>query len=199
MIDWTRRWQTSWAQLALPAPPEPALATLLARYAEPQRHYHTLQHLEECLTAFDLLRGQARHPGQVELALWYHDAVYDPHRRDNEALSADLAAQALRSAGADEGLVERIRWLIMATEGHDDGGDGDCAILLDVDLAILGAAPQRFLEYERQIRAEYAHVPDDAYRAGRGRVLAGFLARPRIYKTAPFREQYEQQARRNLA
>jgi predicted metal-dependent HD superfamily phosphohydrolase len=199
MIDWTTRWHASWAQLALPAPPEPILADLLARYAEPQRHYHTLQHLEECFTALDLLRGQARHPGQIELALWYHDAVYDPRRGDNEALSADLATKTLRLAGADERLVERIRCMIMATQGHEAGDDGDCAILLDVDLAILGAAPDRFAEYERQIRAEYAHVPDEAYRTGRGRVLAAFLARPTIYGTAPFRERYEDRARRNLA
>ena len=196
MIDWTDRWQATWAQLELDAPA--GLPALLARYREPQRHYHTLQHLEECFAAFDLLRSQAARPGEIELALWFHDAVYDPTRRDNEALSAELAADCLRSAGADADVIDRVRSMILATRHHEAGDDGDCAILLDADLAILGAAPTRFADYERQIRAEYAHVPDDAYRIGRGKVLAGFLERPRLYLTALFFERYEQQARRNL-
>lgn len=196
MIDWTERWHAAWAQLGLPAPA--ALPALLAHYREPQRHYHTLQHLEECCAAFDLLRGQAARPGEIELALWFHDAVYYPTRRDNEALSAELAATCLRDAGACESAIGRIESMILATRHHQANDDGDCATLLDVDLAILGAAPARFAEYERQIRAEYAHVPGDAYRVGRGKVLAGFLARPRLYLTDLFFECYELQARRNL-
>jgi predicted metal-dependent HD superfamily phosphohydrolase len=196
MIDWTERRQRTWGQLGLDAPP--GLPALLARYREPQRHYHTLQHLEECFAAFALLRGQAMRPGEIELALWFHDAVYDPARRDNEALSAGLAADCLRSASADAAVIDRVVSMILATRHHEAGDDGDCAILLDVDLAILGAAPARFAEYERQIRAEYAHVPDDAYRVGRGQVLAGFLARPRLYLTDLFFERNERQARHNL-
>lgn len=196
MIDWTDRWHATWNQLDLPAPA--SLPALLTRYREPQRHYHTLQHLEECFAAFDLLRSQAARPGEIELALWFHDAMYDPTRRDNEALSAALAVACLRDAGASASVIGRIESMILATRQHDAGDDGDCAILLDVDLAILGAAPARFAEYERQIRTEYAHVADDAYRVGRGQVLAGFLARPRLYLTDSFYERYDQQARRNL-
>lgn len=198
MVDWTVPWARTWARLGLPAAAGPALAALLDHYREPQRHYHTLQHLRECFAAFDLLQDQAIRPGEIELAIWFHDAVYEPQRRDNEMLSADLAVDCLRQAGAGDVVVERVRDMILATQRHDAGGDGDCAILLDVDLAILGAAPARFAEYEAQIRAEYAHVPDEAYRAGRGRVLAGFLARPRLYLTDSFFERYERQARRNL-
>ena len=198
MMDWTAYWARTWEQVCLPVSPEPALAGLLARYREPQRHYHTLQHLQECLAAFDLLRDQAVRPGEIELAIWFHDAVYAPQRRDNEALNAELAVDCLRQIGAGDAVVERVRDMILATQHHDAGDDGDCAILLDVDLAILGAAPTRFAEYEAQIRAEYAHVPDEAYRVGRGRVLAGFLARPRLYRTDLFFERHEQRARRNL-
>lgn len=196
MIVWTERWHATWEQLGLPAPA--SLPALLARYREPQRHYHTLQHLEECFAAFDLLRSQAARPGEIELALWFHDAMYDPTRRDNEALSAALAVACLRDAGASASVIGQIESMILATRQHDAGDDGDCAILLDVDLAILGAAPARFAEYERQIRTEYAHVADDADRVGRGQVLAGFLARPRLYLTDSFYERYDQQARRNL-
>lgn len=198
MIDWPTRWQQTWQALHLPTPPEPAQGALLARYREPQRHYHTLQHLAECFAAFDRLRDRASHPGEIELALWYHDAVYDPQRRDNEALSAALAADCLRRAGAGETVIRRVHDLIMATSTHQAGDDPDCAILLDVDLAILGAAPQRFAEYEWQIRAEYAHVPDDAYRTGRARVLAGFARRQPLYLTALFQALYEAQARHNM-
>jgi predicted metal-dependent HD superfamily phosphohydrolase len=139
-----------------------------------------------------------RHPGDIALALWFHDAVYDPQRGDNEALSADLAVDTLRRAGAGEALMARARTLILATQGHAAADDPDCAILLDIDLGILGASPARFAEYERQIRAEYAHVPDDAYRLGRARVLDSFARRARIYTTDRFHMLYEQAARRNL-
>jgi len=198
MTDWTARWQHTWQALDSPTPPEPVLDALLARYREPQRHYHTLQHLTECFTAFDLLRSQSSHPGEIELALWYHDAVYDPQRHDNEALSAALAVDRLYEAGAAATVIERVHDLIMATQSHEAGDDPDRAIMLDVDLAILGAAPARFADYERQIRAEYAHVPDDAYRTGRARVLAGFAARDPLYRTALFHARYERQAKRNM-
>ena len=198
MTDWTARWQQTWHGLALAPPPEPELGTLLTRYREPQRHYHTLQHLAECFAAFDQLRDQASDPAAIALALWYHDAVYDPRRRDNEALSAALAADALREAGAGATAIRRVHDLIMATRSHEAGDDPDCAIVLDVDLAILGAPPARFADYERQIRAEYAHVPHDAYRIGRARVLAGFAERDPLYRTGRFRALYEQQAKQNM-
>lgn len=198
-MDWHRRWHETWTQLGLPAPADAVLDGLLARYREPQRHYHTLQHLEECFAGYDQLRDSMHHPGEVALALWFHDAVYDPRRGDNEALSADLAADTLRKAGAGEALATRVAALIMATQGHAaTADDPDCAALLDIDLGILGAAPARFVEYERQIRAEYAHVPDEAYRIGRARVLDGFARRARIYETARFHALYEEAARRNL-
>lgn len=198
-MEWHRRWHETWTQLDLPTPGDAVLDDLLARYREPQRHYHTLQHLEECFAGYDLLRGSMQRPGEVALALWFHDAVYDPQRGDNEAPSADLAADTLCRAGAGEAPIARVRALILATQGHAAGADDpDCAILLDIDLGILGAAPARFAEYERQIRAEYAHVPDEAYRVGRTRVLNGFARRDRIYATARFHALYEEAARRNL-
>jgi len=199
MTDWHARWRETWIQLGLPEPGDATLDDLLDRYREPQRHYHTLQHLEECFAGYDLLRGGMQRPGEIALALWFHDAVYDPRRGDNEALSADLAAATLRKAGAGDALVARASALIMATQGHTaTADDPDRAILLDIDLGILGASPARFAEYERQIRAEYAHVPDEAYRAGRARVLDSFARRTWIYATARFHALYEQAARRNL-
>ena len=202
MQDWNARWHETWTLLDL-APPAAWLARLLERYREPGRHYHTLQHLDECFAAFDLLRGEARRPGEIALALWFHDAVYDVRRHDNEAESAALALECL--AGADDDLRGRVAALILATRHHGTGGgadkddDNDSAILLDIDLAILGAPARRFAEYEAQIRAEYAHVPADVYREKRREVLRGFLERPRLYATAIFHETIEDQARANLA
>ena len=197
------RWASTWQHLspALPPPALPAalLADLEARYREPQRHYHTLQHLEECFAALDAVRPDVADAAAVELALWFHDAVYDVHRRDNEARSADLAVASLRGAGLPDALVARVAALILATRDHAAAdADADAAALLDADLAILGAAPARFDEYERQIRAEYAHVPDDVFVPARRRILDEFLHRPSLFATPGFRTRFGRQARVNL-
>jgi predicted metal-dependent HD superfamily phosphohydrolase len=172
----------------------------VAAYSEPQRHYHTLQHLRECLAHLDAAASLARRPAEVELALWLHDAVYDPRASDNEERSADWAARSVRAAGCGEEVAQRIAALVLATKSHEAAADADAdtQLLLDIDLAILGASPARFAEYGRQIRAEYAHVPEGAFRERRKRVLSAFLARPRIYATAAYHDALEQRARANL-
>jgi predicted metal-dependent HD superfamily phosphohydrolase len=197
MIDFGQAWADAWARLGLPA----SAATrerLLASYGERARHYHTQQHLAECLALFAGVAHLAQHPGAVAIALWFHDAVYIPQARDNEARSADWASAALRDAGADAALIARLQALIMATAHHDVGNDADMALLIDIDLAILGAAPARFDEYERQVREEYAAVPAPLYRHKRAALLARFLARPAIYTTPVLHARFEAQARANL-
>ena len=192
-----RSWQRAWATLGLPAP-DGLMQHLLTAWAEPQRHYHTTQHLRECLAQLEPALDLATHPGEVELALWFHDAVYDPKGKDNEARSADWACQALAQAGADAAVQQRVRVLIMATCHDAEPTDPDARLLVDIDLAILGAEPARFAEYDAQVRAEYRWVPGWLYRRKRKQVLAGFLARPVIYGTERFRERLEGQARENL-
>lgn len=192
-----RSWQRAWATLGLPAP-DGLMQRLLTAWAEPQRHYHTTQHLRECLSLLEPALDLALHPGEVELALWFHDAVYDPKGKDNEARSADWACQALAQAGADAAVQQRVRALIMATCHDAEPVDADARLLVDIDLAILGAAPARFAEYEAQVRAEYRWVPSWLYRRKRNEVLAGFLKRPAIYGTERFRERFEGRARENL-
>ncbi|MCE3272430.1 MAG: hypothetical protein K0S57_2827 [Ramlibacter sp.] len=121
-----------------------------------------------------------------------------PKARDNEERSADWAARSILAADCDAAVAERVRALVLATDGHAASDDADTQFLLDVDLAILGAAPARFAEYERQVRAEYAHVPDAEFRSRRAQVLGTFLARPRIYGTVAFHDALEQRARDNL-
>lgn len=174
---------------------------LITSYQEPRRHYHTMQHLREALALLPRWAAAALNPARVALALWFHDAVYDPQARGhvNERRSADWARSAAWAAGMSDETADALHALVMAT-CHDAEPIGpDARLLVDIDLAILGAAPARFDEYERQVRAEYAHVPDEAFRDGRRRVLQQFLDRPVIYRTPQAQAALERHARANLA
>jgi predicted metal-dependent HD superfamily phosphohydrolase len=191
-------WIDAWRELGVDAPDEALLAELLARYSEPHRAYHTLQHLDECLEALARERSHAERPAEIALALWFHDAVYDVHRHDNEARSADWAQQALRAAGVAEDAARRVHALVMATRHQAQPEGADAQLLVDIDLSILGAPAARFAEYERQIRTEYAHVPPEVFEPRRREILGGFLARDPLYLTASVRARLETQARLNL-
>jgi predicted metal-dependent HD superfamily phosphohydrolase len=191
-------WLEAWRELGAAVPDEALLAELLAHYSEPHRAYHTLQHLDECLAGLALERRHAERPAEIALALWFHDAIYDVHRHDNEARSADWAQQALRAAGAADDAPRRVHALVMATRHDAQPEDGDAQLLVDIDLSILGAPAARFGEYERQIRIEYAHVPPEVFERRRREILGGFLARDPLYLTASVRARREAQARLNL-
>jgi len=143
----------------------------------------------------------------VITAIWFHDIVYDATRSDNEAASADLAEKLLREMGRGAGIDEAettsfiatVRGLIMDTRHAATPASLDGQYLVDIDLAILGQAAERFDAYEQAIRLEYAHVPEEAFRAGRAGVLRKFLERPAIYHTELFRQKYEAAARGNIA
>ena len=171
---------------------------LLARYSEPHRKYHTLQHLTECLAHVEAVRHLAEHPGEVEIALWFHDGIYDTHRHDNERQRADWARAVLDRHDAAPAAVQRVDELIMATCHSALPVTPDAQLLVDIDLSILGALPQRFAEYEEQIRQEYAFVPEDIFRNKRGEILQAFLARPVIYSTPHFQAALEARAKDNL-
>jgi len=191
-------WHDTWHALRLPVPDD-VLPALLACWAEPHRRYHTLQHLRECLELLAAHRALAERPGEVGVALWFHDAVYDTARHDNEAASADWARRVLRDAGAVADVTARVDALILATRHSQVPATPDERLLVDIDLAILGAAPARFHEYERQIRDEYAFVPEDVFRDKRAGILRGFLARPALFATAALAARFEAPARANLA
>jgi len=189
-------WQDAWRTLGADAPAG-LRERLEAAWSEPGRHYHDTRHLGECLALLQAWRSAAERPAEVALALWFHDAVYDPHARDSEARSAAWAGAAL--AEADD-AARRVAALVLATR-HDDApsdGAGDTALLQDIDLAVLGSPPDRFDAYDRDVRLEYGHLPDAAWRAGRAAVLRAFLGRPRLYRTAAAAAQLEAQARANL-
>jgi predicted metal-dependent HD superfamily phosphohydrolase len=175
--------------------------TLRAAYAEPRRRYHTLAHIEDCLARLAAVTGlDARERQILEWAIWWHDAVYDPTRGDNEALSAELAARDLPALGADDAAIAEVVRLILLTKGHGvTPGDRLGALMVSIDLSILGADPGTYRAYAEAIRAEYAHVPEAAYRLGRARVLEYFAAEPLLFADPDFAARFDAQARRNLA
>jgi predicted metal-dependent HD superfamily phosphohydrolase len=172
---------------------------LTKAYAEPQRYYHNRQHIAECLEEFNQVRHLAKQPAAVELALWFHDAVYDPKAGDNEERSAELAAKCLQESRVAPALIAMVVQLIMATKKHETGDDLDAKIMVDVDLSILGRDEKRFFEYEEQIRQEYAWVPPEVFGPKRAEILEHFLVRENIFRTDRFRQKYEERARKNLA
>jgi predicted metal-dependent HD superfamily phosphohydrolase len=193
-----KRWQDAWRDLGL-SPPPSVLDVLLARYAEPQRAYHTLDHIRECFENLDAAPVTAERPSELALALWFHDAIYYTRASDNEEQSADWARAVLIQASAPRDVTDRVRALVLVTKHNVEPATEDERLLLDLDLTILGAPEERFDEYEEQIRAEYSWVPEEDFRKARARILREFIARPRLYRTRYFQAQLEARARENLA
>ncbi len=192
------RWARLWPAAAEEKLVAECFRQLVALYSEPHRHYHNQQHIADCLAEFDRARELARQPISVELAIWFHDAVYDTRAADNEERSAQLALAWLSRTHAEPALMDAVSHLILATKKHDASLHEDAALLVDVDLSILGQPQNRFWDYESQIRAEYSWVPADIFSGKRAEILEGFLARRRIYNTDFFFGRLEVQARANL-
>ena len=143
--------------------------------------------------------NEAADPTAVHLAAWFHDAVYEPARDDNEAASAELARVLLAGAGFAPGLVTEVERLVLLTVGHrPEPGDRNGAVLCDADLAILGADPGDYDAYAREVRQEYAHVPAPAFAVGRAAVLRGLLEQRPLFRTTTGAARWESAARANL-
>ena len=173
------------------------LHLLLDAYSEPQRHYHTIQHIVECLAFFHQIKNQLNDPIAVELAIWFHDAIYNPQAIDNEEKSAELMEQYCSQLFEKAQLQKVYEWII-ATKKHSPAIDQDLNYLLDIDLAILGSSKRRFAEYEQQIQQEYSWVDADLYRVKRAEVLNYFFEMKPLYQTEYFRDLLEEQAKNNL-
>jgi predicted metal-dependent HD superfamily phosphohydrolase len=184
-----------------PADAYPPFDALVAAYTSPERHYHNLEHLGEMFRVADRLSPGVEDPNALHLAIWFHDAVYDSRAKDNERRSGELAVDLLGPIGVSSSTIERVVQMIWATAHTADGPPPalrDTQVLLDADLAILGASEDRYARYAADIRKEYAWVPAADYRKGRAAVLEKFLAAPRIYQTQTLFEEGEQRARANL-
>ena len=191
---WSRLWRTATGTL----PPADSYARLMRMYSEPHRRYHNARHIGDCLGEFDRARQLATDPIALELAIWFHDAIYAPRAGDNEERSAALAKDWLTKAHAKEALADSVAELVLATKSHDASAHADAPLLVDVDLSVLGQPPDRFREYELQIREEFRWVPAFVFKRKRAEVLQRFLARPRIYNTEVIYQRLEAQARANI-
>lgn len=221
------RWQKLCDRVGLSAEAD-TFRQLQEKYAQTHRTYHNAGHINACLMHLDATRYPEAGNAYVEYALWFHDAIYNTFSSRNEERSANWAEEMLRKSGASAEATERVKSLIMATRHGVPPADAprqpvnsdrnldvllasdraieslsrysrQAALVSDIDLAILGAPPERFEEFERQIRAEYWWTPRNTYARRRAAVLRSFLVRPSIYATDEFRDRFEQQARTNLA
>jgi predicted metal-dependent HD superfamily phosphohydrolase len=190
--------------------PDPADARLLdaavvagglgVKYTQPHRAYHNLLHVEDVLIRIEELAPPRDSELALALAAWFHDAIYQPDRNDNEERSAYVAFDAIEQVGGSPELIAEVVRLIRLTADHDpDPDDTAGGVLSDADLAILGSSREKYIQYSHAIREEYVHIRQDEYRAGRSQVLRSFLDRPHIYATGYAREHWEAQARDNLA
>ncbi len=197
MLD-EQRWNRLIERLCGNPPPPDAFGRLVAAYREPHRRYHTMAHIEHCLHEFDAARDLARNPDRVEFAIWLHDSVYDPQRTDNEEKSALWAVEILTASRVPRETIEHIRALILSTQHEDIPSDPDARLLVDIDVSGFGLPWEEFDLNGRAIREEYAWVDEEAYRAGRVKVLRGFFERPRLYLTDRFESAYGARGRANL-
>ena len=193
------QWRKFWLRLNAVGDALQAWRELEAAYTEPWRAYHNLHHIGHCLDEFTNVRELADEPIAVEAAIWFHDAIYDTHRKDNEERSAEFASTTFARAGKPDGFCRSVHALILATKHQSQPALNDARVLTDIDLSILGQSPERYAGFEQQIRREYAWVADKDFAVGRSAVLNGFLHRERIFNTPTLVQRFEAQARINLA
>jgi len=171
---------------------------LIRRYNENHRAYHNFKHITDCLKKLDIIGNRLEQPFSLELALWFHDAIYDPKSNKNEEDSAELAAKALSRLGVPSETLDRVCNLILVTKHPSIPKNSDEGYILDIDLSILGSPQDIFIEYESNIREEYNWVPMKIYQQERAKLLESFLSQDRIYKTDFFSERFEKLARKNI-
>lgn len=173
--------------------------SLVAAYSASGRYYHTTEHVSACLRHLDAFAAELGSAREIEIALWFHDAIYKPLSSNNEKESADWAASYLSERGATAEDTDRVHRLIMVTAHDAPTETKDESALVDIDLSILGTDPRTYDFFEQGIRKEYRLVPSFMYRKKRAAVLRGFLERPKIYTSGCFPEEVERQAKENLA
>jgi predicted metal-dependent HD superfamily phosphohydrolase len=196
--DMLDRWKALWVRLGSAKNMEPLFRKLLDAYGEQQRAYHDFSHIRRCLEEFDVVKNRLGHPDEVEVAIWFHDIIYDPLSSRNEEDSANIAAAELKKAKISNASILMIKDLILATRHNGIVKGSDAQYLMDIDIATLGSTPAIYQQYEKNIRKEYMGVSDSMYRQKRKELLEAFLKNDRIYRTNFFRSKYAEKAKRNL-
>jgi len=191
------RWSTLCARLNAAAD-QSVYRQLIRTWSARARHYHALSHLESCLAEFDSVKELAVRPAEIEMALWFHDAIYKTYSKANEERSAEWARLFLVKAGTTGDVSQRVQRYILATRHTADGLSGDAALTVDIDLSILGKSSEAYDVFERNVRKEYWWVSRQRYTHGRTAILRSFLDRPFIYGTPAMQARYENAARNNI-
>lgn len=171
---------------------------LFKAYSEKHRHYHTDSHIDACFIHLDKVLNLAEQPQEIELALWFHDAIYKPFSSTNEGDSAIWVQKFLIENHANSGVIERVYQLIMATLHNDPVTGKDQALMVDIDLSILGSPAPVYQIFEDNIRKEYKRVPAFIYRKKRIAILQSFINQDSIYHMPYFIDLFESQARINI-
>jgi predicted metal-dependent HD superfamily phosphohydrolase len=193
-----QHWLTLWQQIGATGDADEVYINLVRQYSESHRAYHTLSHIEHCLVELEQVRQLATNPEAIELAIWFHDVIYDTEVGNNEERSADFAIEVMKKALLPDDFVRLVTNLVLVTKHSLIIDDFDCQLIVDIDLAIFGQPEIVFFNYEKQIRQEYDWVFEEQFAAGRSAILKSFLERQRIYLTDFFHDKYETQARRNI-
>lgn len=167
-------------------------------YSKQARAYHNWAHILGCFDELKEIKRRLNHPDEVEMALWFHDAIYEPGQGKNEEKSAKWAVMFSKTIGMRDLFAKRVRMLILATKHDKIPKEWDAKFVIDIDLAILGRPEEAFLQYEAAIREEYSIFEDEYFKQRRTRLLQSFLERDFIYLTDYYREKYEKTARKNL-
>lgn len=178
------------------------LNELVKNYSSKERYYHNLSHVETLLKLTNKYKHLLSSLKTIQFAIWYHDAIYDASKNDNEERSAELARKRLTKMGVNEAIVKDCCNLILSTKSHKlthEEKSFDAKFFLDIDLSILATPKSEYLNYSKQIRQEYKMYSDELYLQGRKKVLSNFLNTERIYKTDLFYDSFEKKARKNLA
>lgn len=191
-------WDRAWSGLGATGTGHLLRDTLLTQYDQPSRRFHTRQHLIEALNHFAAAASSARHPAEVELAIWFHDAIWTPDGRDDEARSAEWARDALRRAGVDPSTIDRTYRFILATATPEAAVEHDACLVIDLDHVVLAAAPSRFQQFEAQVRDEMPHLSEREFRRHRRRILNRWMERTSVFSTPVLQMLYEGKARANL-
>lgn len=175
------------------------IALLIEKYSEKHRAYHNLSHIKSLLSDAVAFKSVIKDYESVRLAVWFHDAIYEPQSSANEAESARLAVENLLTLNVPKEKIEKVEKMILATKKHDARElDEDGELFLDLDLSILGANPSLYEKYSKAIRQEYSFASESLYRERRRAVLQNFLDREFIYYSIEMREFYEEAARINI-
>ena len=201
MQNRNERWLSLWHRLNAIGDASIPITDLLTRYSESWRAYHTIEHIDATLTELDQFcssGGKIDDLAAVEMAIWYHDVVYDTKAKDNEEKSAELFRTIALNSGISERFIKKVSLMILATKHTWGTTLRGAQIVCDSDLSILGQSEEIFDEYEKNIRIEYEWVPEDKFVKGRMTVLKSFLERISIFQTKFFCKKYEEQARKNL-